>query len=155
MNTYPHRESVTRTSIRTAIGLGALAPLLLAAAATASADPANGTYDAETSQGQIGLWTITSCGPDCAHIHNEGARKNADPDLGGNPWDATVSTGHGWLEHGSGMCPDGTEVTFDQNYSINLGTMTGDVMVIPRRCAAHGGKDALVFDRDFTLTKIS
>src|ERR1700730_11403118 len=78
MNTYAHRESITRTIIRTAIGFGALAPPLLVAAGTASADPPNGTYDVETPQGQIGEWTITSCGPGCAHIQAGGGGQRVE-----------------------------------------------------------------------------
>jgi hypothetical protein len=81
MNTYAHRGSITRTIIRTAIGFGAVAPLLLVAAGTASADQPNGTYDVETPQGQIGEWTITSCGPGCAHIEAGGGVKKQDTDV--------------------------------------------------------------------------
>ena len=54
MDTYPHRRSLIQTSIRAALGLGALAPLLVLAAGTASADAPDGTYDVETPLGQIG-----------------------------------------------------------------------------------------------------
>ena len=81
MTPYAHCQSFTRRSIRSSIALGALAPLLLVAAGTASADPPNGTYDVETPQGQIGVWTITACGPGCSHIHFDGGGKKQDPDM--------------------------------------------------------------------------
>jgi hypothetical protein len=155
MNTYPHRESFTDTSIRTAIGLGALAPLLLLAAGTASADPPNGTYDVETPQGQIGVWTITSCGPGCAHIHGGGGSKKQDPGMAGDIVDTQVYNGQGsFTANPSSLCPDGTSLTQAQSYTVNLATMTGTVAVIPLRCAAHRGSDGPPFTRTFTLTKI-
>lgn len=155
MNTYPHRESFTDTSIRTAIGLGALALLLLLAAGTASADPPNGTYDVETPQGQIGVWTITSCGPGCAHIHGGGGSKKQDPDMAGDIVDTQVFNGQGsFTANPSSLCPDGTSLTQAQSYTVNLATMTGTVAVIPLRCAAHRGSDGPPFTRTFTLTKI-
>jgi hypothetical protein len=157
MNTYPHRESLNRTSIRTAVGLGALAPLLLLAAGTASADPPNGTYDVETPQGQIGVWTITSCGPGCARIHLDGGSKKQDPDMatGAIITDTQVYNGQGsFTANPSSLCPDGTSLTQAHSYTVNLATMTGTVAVIPLRCAAHGGSDDPPFTRTFTLTKI-
>ncbi|MDT5368088.1 MAG: hypothetical protein QOC62_2519 [Mycobacterium sp.] len=156
MNTYPHRESLTHTSIRTAVGLGALAPLLLLAAGTASADPPNGTYDVETPQGQLDLWKITSCGPGCTHIHSEGpsGNKKLDPDMAGEIIDTQVYNGQGsFTSNPSSLCPDKTSLTQAQSYTVNLATMTGTVAVIPLRCAAHGGSDDPPFTRTFTLTK--
>ncbi|MBW0019970.1 MAG: hypothetical protein JO236_20835 [Mycobacterium sp.] len=154
MNTYPRRESSTRMSVRTAIGLAALTPLLLLAAGTASADPPNGTYDVETPQGQIGLWTITSCGAGCANIHGGGGSKKQDPDIAGGIIDTQVYNGQGsFTTNPSSLCPDGTSLTQAQSYTVNLTTMSGTVAVIPLRCAAHKGSDAPSFTRTFTLTK--
>jgi hypothetical protein len=157
MNTYPHRESFTHTGIRTAIGLGALAPLLLLVAGTASADPPNGTYDVETPQGQLGLWTITSCGPGCAHIATAGAgNQKWDPDIYGGNWtgDIQLSNGQGiFADQSISLCPDGKGMTQAQSYTVNFATMTGTVAVVPKRCAGHGGSDDPPFTRPFTLTK--
>ena len=156
MTTYAHCQSFTRTSIRSAIGLGALAPLLLVAAGTASADPPNGTHDVETPQGQIGLWTITSCGPGCAHILFGGGNKKQDPDMatGAILTDTQVYNGQGsFTANPSSLCPDGTSLTQAQSYTVNLATMTGTVAVIPLRCAAHRGSDDPPFTRPFTLTR--
>jgi hypothetical protein len=156
MTTYAHCQSSTRTSIRSAIGLGAFAPLLLVIAGTASADPPNGTYDVETPQGQIGEWTITSCGPGCAHIHFDGGGKKQDPEMatGAIITDTKVLNGQGnFTANPSSLCPDGTSLTQAQSYTVNLVTMTGTVAVIPLRCAAHRGSDDPPFTRSFTLTK--
>ena len=157
MNTYPHRESFSHASIRTAIGLVALALLLLVAVGTASADPPNGNYDVETPQGQIGVWTITSCGPGCAHILFGGGSKKSDPDMatGAIITDTQVYNGQGsFTANPSSLCPDGTSLTQAQSYTVNLTTMTGTVAVIPLRCAAHRGSDDPPFTRTFNLTKI-
>jgi hypothetical protein len=159
MNTRAHRESFARTSIRTAIGFGALAPLLLVAAGTASADPPNGTYDVETPQGQIGEWTITSCGPGCAHIQAGGGVKKVDLDIVGGGWiaDTRVSNGK-WSFSGTAdysvTCPDKTRVSQSQSYTVDPATMTGTVTVLTGSCAEHGGSDSPQFSRPITLTKM-
>jgi hypothetical protein len=143
--------------IRTAIGFGALAALLLVAAGTASADPPDGTYDVETPNGQIGEWVITSCGPSCANIHFDGGVKKQDPDMatGAVTTDTRVTNGQGsFTANPRSLCPDGTSLTQAQSYTVNLATMTGTVAVIPLRCAAHGGSDNPPFTRTFTLTKM-
>ncbi len=156
MTTYAHCQSFTRNRIRSAVGLWALAPLLLVAAGTASADPPNGTYDVETPQGQIGVWTISSCGPGCARIHFGGGNKKQDPDMatGAIIADTQVHDGQGsFTANPSSLCPDGTSLTQAQSYTVNLETMTGTVAVIPLRCAAHRGSDDPPFTRPFTLIK--
>jgi len=159
MNTYPRHESTTRPIIRTAIGIGAFAPLLLLAAGTASADPPNGTYDVETPQGQIGEWIITSCGPGCANIHFDAGRKKQDPDIlgGAIATDRKVNNDQGSFTatNPTSTCPDRAEMPQAQSYTVNLATLTGAVAIIPARCAAHGGSDGPPFTRTFTLTKIS
>jgi hypothetical protein len=156
MTICSHHQSFTRTSIRCTIGLGAVAPLLLVAAGTASADQPNGTYDVETPQGQIGVWTITSCGPRCHRIHFDGGGKKQDPDMasGAIIADTEVFNGQGsFTANPPSLCPDGTSLTQAQSYTVNLASMTGTVAVIPLRCAAHRGTDAPPFTRSFTLTK--
>jgi hypothetical protein len=157
MPTFPHRESSTRISLRTALALAASAPLLFLTAGTASADTPYGTYDVETPQGQIGEWVITSCGPGCALIHFDGGFKKADPEMatGAIINDTQVYNGQGsFTANPSSMCPDKTSLTQAQSYTVDLATMTGTVAVIPLRCGAHGGSDDPPFVRTFTLTKI-
>lgn len=157
MSTCAHRESFARTSIRTAVGFGAFAPLLLVAAGTASADPPDGKYDVESPNGQIGEWTITSCGPGCANISFGAGWKKHDPDIlgGAIATDRQVHNGQGSFTatNPSSTCPDRTEMPQAQSYTVNLTTMTGTVAVIPARCAAYGGSDDPPFTRTFTLTK--
>ena len=157
MDTYPHRRSLIQTSIRAALGLGALAPLLVLAAGTASADAPDGTYDVETPLGQIGEWTITSCGDGCAQISLGGGFKQADPDMstGAVADDQRVFDGQGsFTASPTSTCPDKTSLPQVQSYTVNLENMTGTVAVIPARCAAHGGSDDPPFTRTLTLTKI-
>jgi hypothetical protein len=158
MNTYPHRKSLGHMRIRTAIGLGAVAPLLLLGVGTASADPVDGTYDVETPLGQLGEWTITSCGPDCFEISLGGGLKKADPDMStGAVADGNIRvTGGqgGFTANPTSTCPDKTSMPQAQSYTVNLETMTGTVAVVPSRCAAHGGSDDPPFTRTFTMTKI-
>lgn len=159
MNIYTHRESFTRTSIRTAIRLGALAPLLLVAAGTASADPPNGKYDVETPNGQIGEWTITSCGPGCAHIEAWGGGKKQDTDVIGGGWTADTRVSNGkWSFSATAdysvTCPDKTRVSQSQSYTVDPATLTGTVTVLTGSCAEHGGSDSPQFSRPITLTKM-
>jgi hypothetical protein len=158
MNTYAHRESITRTIIRTAIGFGAVAPLLVASG-IASADPPNGNYDVETPSGQIGEWTITSCGPGCAHIVASGGTKKVDLDMVGGAWTADTRVSYGKWNFSAYMdysvtCPDKTKVSQSQSYTIDPATMTGFVTVLQGSCAEHGGSDVTQFSRPITLTTI-
>jgi hypothetical protein len=159
MSIYSHRQSLTHTGIRTAIGLGACAALLLLAVGTASADSYDGTYDVETPMGSLGEWTIKSCGPVCSEISlGGGGNKKADPDMA----TGAVTDGNVRVTNGQGSftatptstCPDKTSVQQAQSYTVNLETMTGTVAVIPTPCAAHGGADDPPFTRTLTLTKI-
>ncbi len=159
MSASANRESITRTIIRTVIGFGALAPLLLIAAGTASADPPDGTYDVQTPNGQVGEWDITSCGPGCAHIAASGGTTKADPDMVGGAWTVeTQETDGKWsftqLIDFSVTCPDKTRVSQSQSYTIDPATMTGFVTVLTGSCAAHGGSDNPQISRPITLTKM-
>lgn len=156
MNANPHRQSPI---IRTAVGFGATAALLLLAAGTASADSYDGTYDVDTPLGTIGRWTITSCGPVCSEIRLDGgANRQLDPDMAtGAITDGNIRITNGqgsFTATPSSMCPDKTSLQQAHSYTVDLKTMTGTVSVIPLRCAAHGGTDDPPFTRTLTLTKI-
>ena len=156
MNTFSQRQS---PRIRTALGFGAAAALLLVAAGTASADSYDGIYDVDTPLGSIGQWTITSCGPVCSDISLDGGgNKRLDPDMATGAvtdGDVRVTNGQGsFIATPTSMCPDKTTLTQAQSFTVDLKTMTGTVAVIPLRCAAHGGTDDPPFTRTLTLTKI-
>lgn len=153
MDTHRNRRSLTRT----AVGLAVCAPLHFLAAVTASADTYDGTYDVETPLGQIGEWTITSCGDGCSLIQLNGGSKKADPDMatGAVADDQQIHGGQGtFTANPTSTCPDKTSLTQAQTFSVDLTTMTGTVAVIPLRCAIHGGTDDPPFTRTFILAKL-
>ena len=154
MNTLARRLS---PGIRTGLGFGGAGVLLLLAAGTASADTYDGTYVVTTPLGQVGEWTITSCGDGCSEIALGGGYGASDPDMatGAVAGPVRVYDGQGsFTADPSSTCPDKTSLTQQQSYTVNLQTMKGTVAVIPLRCGAHGGTDDPPFTRTLTLTKI-
>jgi hypothetical protein len=144
MNT---KARCTDTSIRVAIGFGAVGPLLIfGAAGVAGSTPppalSDGTYLVAFSDGPTEEWTITSsCGPGCAVVASS-VGWSADANfVGGGYWGPS-----NWVVVVPGpdaaICPDGTKVAGSQNYGFDPVTLTGkkssEFKMWPD-CDGHGG----------------
>ena len=126
----------SHTRMRLAIGLSAVAPLLLIGAPTVAADPATngpdqGQYLISVSDGESEVWTITpSCGqtaPDGTHSYGCSEIKNSYSGWTeqARPPDWTFGpVAGGWI------CPDGTKTSVnEQTYSFNPVALTGTINV--------------------------
>lgn len=155
------KTQCTGTSIRLAIGLGAVGSLLLFGAAGVAASPAteppsDGIYLVHFSDGHTQTWTITSsCGRGCAHIQSsDGWTQDAQFLANG------YSSGFGFEVDGpaAARCPDGTKTFWKTGYTFNSVTLTGTQSLAKSpSCAGYGGvgENELPPSVPFTMTKTS
>jgi hypothetical protein len=133
-------------------GFAAAAVLVGAAVGLASpawADDFNGTYTYSTSGGATSTWTVTSCGPGCAHVVTK--ITNADAHLTNGQW---VLVSHYDAPNGI-RCNDGTQVASTRTFTWDATTLQGQVSDVSDGPACGVAGSYTPAPVPFSLTKVS
>lgn len=118
------------------------------AAAPAWADDFSGTYQVSSTDGSTGTDTITSCGPGCAHILSASGEINTDAHLvnGQWVWKADIPDGI--------ACDDGAVVAATKTYTVDAGTLQGNIHTISDGPACGNSTKYSPPDDGITYTKV-
>ncbi|OBI24098.1 hypothetical protein A5713_08180 [Mycobacterium sp. E2497] len=127
---------------------------LVAAATVGYASPAraddglSGTYNYVNETGFTSTWTVTPCGPGCAHVFTSHSAANYDLKLSNGRWVATVNPPD------AVHCRDGTTAQATVTISVDAATLTGTSTTTST--AGVCGDPPRTYGPDtFTLTKVS
>jgi hypothetical protein len=131
---------VTRCGI---VAATVLAGAAIGFASAASADDFSGTYTYAAGNSYTSTWTVTPCGPGCAHI--ESKLSHTDAHLTNGQW---VLSQHYDPPNGV-RCDDGVDVGATKTSTIDASTLRGTTMA---QADSHCHDNTTIA---FTLTKVS
>lgn len=126
-----------------------LAGTAIALAAPASADDFSGVYTYNgppTATTNTTTWTVTPCGPGCAHVVSASGETNTDAHLVGGSW-----TFQGQYPDAFD-CADGSIVPGIKVFTLDPNTLQGQIDTPP--APACGSPSESLPPEPFTLTKI-